>query len=61
MLKGIKELEGRLVKPKEYPESTITFGDVEVWNGILGLEFKSEAETFGDMAKRLLELEKVFA
>lgn len=60
-IKGIKELEGRLAKPKEYPDSVITFGDVEVWNNILGLKIRSEEETFGDSAKRLLELEKVFA
>ena len=60
-LQSVKELEGRFPKPKEYPASVITFGDVEVWNKTLGLDIRSDEETFGDAARRLLELEKEFA
>jgi hypothetical protein len=54
----MKELEGRLPKDGDWPDKNITFGDVEDWNKKLGLKIRTEFETFGDTAKRLLELEK---
>jgi hypothetical protein len=35
-------------------------GDVESWNEKLGLKPRTPQETFGDAARRLLELEGVF-
>jgi hypothetical protein len=34
------------------------FADVEKWNEALGLKLRTAEETFGDAARRILELEK---
>lgn len=59
-LKNIPELNGRLPKDPETPETVleVRMGDVQEWNRKLGLQPRTEAETFGDTAGRLLELEK---
>ncbi len=33
-------------------------GDVESWNAKLGLKIRTPEETFGDAARRILELEE---
>lgn len=53
----MKELEGRLPKDGDEVEKEVNFGDVKEWNEKLGLEPRSEVETFGDAAKRVLALE----
>lgn len=53
----MKELEGRLPKDGDEVEKKVNFGDVKECNEKLGLEPRSEVETFGDAAKRILELE----
>jgi hypothetical protein len=35
-------------------------GDVQEWNRKVGLQPRTAVETFGDAARRLLELEKQF-
>ena len=60
-LKGIKELEGRFPKPVEREEKVTKLGDVEEWNKKLGLVVRTEVETFGDTARKLLEMEKAAA
>ena len=48
--------------PKDNDEVTPVskFGDVKEWNEKLGLVIRTPEETFGDAAKRILELEKLF-
>jgi hypothetical protein len=59
-LKGIPELKGRLPKDSGEVTREVVFGDVEEWNEKLGLQLRSAEETFGDAARRILELEKKF-
>jgi hypothetical protein len=35
-------------------------GDVDSWNEKLGLKLRTPQETFGDAARRMLELEREF-
>ncbi|CAG8961394.1 hypothetical protein HYFRA_00013342 [Hymenoscyphus fraxineus] len=58
-LKTVNELEGRLPRDGDEVEKEVNFGDVEEWNGKLGLVPRSEVETFGDAARRILELEEL--
>ncbi|CAG8979483.1 hypothetical protein HYALB_00012083 [Hymenoscyphus albidus] len=58
-LKTVKELEGRLPSDGDEVEREVNFGDVEEWNVKLGLMPRSEVETFGDAARRILELEEL--
>jgi hypothetical protein len=58
VLKGIPELKGRLPRDSGEVEREVGFWDVEEWNGKLDLVPRSAEETFGDAARRLLELEK---
>ncbi|CZR56737.1 related to flavonol reductase/cinnamoyl-CoA reductase [Phialocephala subalpina] len=57
-LKSVPELKGRLPKDGDEVEKVARFDDVEEWNGKLGLKLRTEEETFGDAARRILELEK---
>lgn len=59
ILKGIPELKERLPRDSRELEREAIFRDVEEWNEKLGLRLRSAEETFGDSARRLLELEKV--
>ncbi|KAE9364618.1 NAD(P)-binding protein [Stipitochalara longipes BDJ] len=59
-LKTIPELEGRLPKDSDEIPREVVFGDVEEWNEKLGLKLRTAEETFGDAARRILELEKKF-
>jgi hypothetical protein len=54
----VPELEGRLPKDGDEVEKTVKFSDVEEWNEKLGLKVRTPEETFGDAARRILELEK---
>ncbi|KAG9234404.1 hypothetical protein BJ875DRAFT_376469 [Amylocarpus encephaloides] len=56
-LKKVEGLEGRLPKDGEEAEKVVNFGDVEAWNGKIGLVPRSPETTFGDAARRILELE----
>jgi hypothetical protein len=58
-LKKVPELEGRLPKDGDEVEKKVVFGDVEAWNEKLGLKLRTAEETFGDAARRILELEKI--
>lgn len=57
-LKGLPELKGRLPKDGDEANRTVLFGDVEEWNKKLGMKLRTAEETFGDAARKLLELEK---
>lgn len=59
-LKTVPELEGRLPKDGSEEEKVLESGDVLEWNEKLGLKPRTPVQTFGDAARRLLELEKVF-
>jgi hypothetical protein len=59
VLRGIPELKSRLPRGSGEIDREVLFGDVEEWNEKLGLRLRSAEETFGDAARRLLELEKV--
>jgi nucleoside-diphosphate-sugar epimerase len=64
VLRGMPELKGR--KLPGDPETVevvpkVNLGDVEEWNEKLGLKPRSAEETFGDAARRILELEEKFA
>jgi len=59
-LKTIPELKGRLPKDSNEVPREVVFGDVQEWNEKLGLKLRSAEETFGDAARRILELEKKF-
>ena len=58
-MKTVKELEGRLPKDGDEVEKEAKFSDVAEWNEKLGLVPRGSVETFGDSARRVLELEKV--
>jgi len=58
-LKLVPELKGRLPKDGDEVEKIARFEDVEEWNNKLGLELRTAEETFGDAARRILELERV--
>ncbi|KAK0123936.1 hypothetical protein ONS95_008926 [Cadophora gregata] len=60
-LKTVPELKGRLPKDGTEEEKVLNSDDVEEWNEKLGLKPRTPEQTFGDAARRLLELEKVFA
>ncbi|KAH6664416.1 hypothetical protein B0J14DRAFT_493555 [Halenospora varia] len=60
-LKKVPELEGRLPKDGDEVEKVVKFGDVVEWNEKLGLKLRTPEETFGDAARKILELEKVLA
>lgn len=60
-LKTLPELEGRLPKDNDEVTPVVKFGDVKEWNEKLGLKVRTAEETFGDAARKLLELEKKFA
>ncbi|KAL2062619.1 hypothetical protein VTL71DRAFT_5691 [Oculimacula yallundae] len=57
-LKLIPELKERLPKDGSEVEKVLKMDDVLEWNEKLGLVPRSPEETFGDSAKRLLELER---
>jgi len=59
-LKTVPEVKGRLPKDNEEDTPIAKLGDVKEWNEKLGLVPRSAEETFGDAARRILELEKVF-
>jgi hypothetical protein len=58
-LKKVPELEGRLPRDGDEVVKEVRFGDVEMWNEKLGLKLRSAEETFGDAARRILELERM--
>ncbi|KAG4437215.1 hypothetical protein IFR05_007304 [Cadophora sp. M221] len=60
-LKTVPELEGRLPKDGSEADKSLKSDDVLEWNEKLGLKPRTPVQTFGEAAKRLLELEKVFA
>ena len=60
-LKTVPELKGRLPKDSDEVPRKVVFSDVEEWNEKLGLKLRTPEETFGDAARRILELEKKFA
>jgi hypothetical protein len=60
-LKTVPELKGRLPKDNDEVPRKVVFGDVDEWNEKLGLTLRTAEETFGDAARRILELEKKFA
>jgi len=59
-LKAIPELAGRLPKDNDEIPPKVQMGDVESWNEKLGLKLRTPQETFGDAARRMLELEREF-
>jgi hypothetical protein len=59
-LKNVPELAARLPKDNDEKPPAPKFGDVKEWNEKLGLELRTPNQTFGDSAKRILELEKEF-
>jgi hypothetical protein len=59
-LKRVPELAGRLPKDNDEVPPRVQMGDVEGWNEKLGLRLRTPEETFGDAARRLLELEGEF-
>jgi hypothetical protein len=59
-LKTFPELEGRLPKGNDKNTPVPKFGDVNQWNEKLGLVARTPEETFGDAARKILELEKNF-
>ena len=59
-LKTVPELKGRLPKDSDEVPRKVVFSDVAEWNEKLGLELRSAEETFGDAARRILELEAKF-
>jgi hypothetical protein len=59
-LKDIPELAGRLPRDNDEVPPKVRMGDVESWNEKLGIKLRTPLETFGDAARRLLELEKEF-
>lgn len=60
VLKGIPELEKRLPRDNKIEVPEIVMNDVLEWNMKLGLKLRSPEETFGDAARKILELESVF-
>ncbi|KAH6712093.1 hypothetical protein BKA61DRAFT_644462 [Leptodontidium sp. MPI-SDFR-AT-0119] len=60
-LKKVPELEGRLPKDNSEVEKYVKFGDVAEWNAKIGLTPRTPEETFGDAARKILEIEKEFA
>ena len=59
-LKTVPELKGRLSRDSDEVPAVSKLGDVKEWNEKLGLAIRTPEETFGDAARRILELEKVF-
>lgn len=59
-LKAIPELRGRLPKDNDEVPPYVQLGDVHEWNQKLGLKVRTPEETFGDVARRMLELEAKF-
>jgi len=59
-LKNIPELAGRLPKDNDEVPPHVQMGDVESWNAKLGIKLRTPQETFGDAARRMLELERQF-
>jgi hypothetical protein len=57
-LKTLPELDGRLPKDGDEVPKVLKAKDVGEWNEKLGLKLRTAQETFGDAAKRILELEK---
>lgn len=60
-LKLVPELTGRLPKDNDEVTLVVKFGDVKEWNEKLGLLVRTPEQTFGDAARRILDLEKVFS
>lgn len=60
-LKTVSDLKGKLPKDNVEVPPVPNFGDVKEWNEKLALVPRSAEETFGDAAKRILELEQKFA
>lgn len=60
-LKTVPELEGRLPRDNDEVTTVVKFGDVKEWNEKLGLKIRTAEETFGDAARKIVELEKKFA
>jgi nucleoside-diphosphate-sugar epimerase len=58
-LKTVPELKERLPKDGDEVTPTAAFEDVQEWNEKLGLVVRTPEETFGDAARRILELEKI--
>jgi nucleoside-diphosphate-sugar epimerase len=59
-LKKVEGLKERLPKDEDEVVGQLKFEDVEEWNQKLGLSVRTPDETFGDAARRILELEKQF-
>ncbi|CZT50831.1 uncharacterized protein RSE6_11891 [Rhynchosporium secalis] len=57
-LKTLPELKDRLPKDGHEAEKPLRMDDVLGWNEKLGLKPRTALQTFGDAARRLLELEK---
>lgn len=57
-LKGVPELKDRLPKDNDEVVPDLKFEDVLSWNEKLGLQVRTPEETFGDAARKILELEK---
>ena len=57
-LKKIPEVASRLPKDGDEVPRIVKFADVQKWNEALGLKLRTAEETFGDAARRILELEK---
>ncbi|CZT13810.1 related to flavonol reductase/cinnamoyl-CoA reductase [Rhynchosporium graminicola] len=57
-LKTLPELKDRLPKDGNEAEKPLRMDDVLRWNEKLGLKPRTALQTFGDAARRLLELEK---
>jgi hypothetical protein len=60
-LKTVPELAGRIPTDNDEVPPVPKFGDVKKWNEKLGLVPRSAEQTFGDAARKILELEKKFA
>ena len=60
-LRTVTEIGGRLPKDNQEVVPVVKFGDVKEWNEKIGLVVRTAQETFGDGAKRILELEKILA
>ncbi|KAH8653196.1 hypothetical protein BGZ60DRAFT_436110 [Tricladium varicosporioides] len=59
-LKTVPELAGRLPKDNDELTPVAKFGDVKEWNEKLNLQLRTPDQTFGDMARTILELENKF-
>ncbi|EHK96260.1 putative uncharacterized oxidoreductase [Glarea lozoyensis 74030] len=58
-LKKVPEVASRLPKDGSEVPKKFVITDVEKWNEALGLKLRTAEETFGDAARKILELEKI--